>query len=90
MLGLSILTGVVMARLVPVDRYRMVDLKSGTVVVTFKLYPGMQPMESCRRACEEFGIEPTIGSYRLDRLKQNRQTRGLQWARVYRFSLEPD
>lgn len=77
-----------MARLVPQSRYRMVDLQTGKVVVIFQLYSGLKPLESCRRACHELGIKLDVGYYRLDSLKQNTDTGGFKWSKVYRFSLE--
>jgi hypothetical protein len=77
-----------MARFVPQNRYRMVDLQSGSVVVVFQLYPDMRPLESCQKACYELGIELNVGSYRLDRMKQNTDTRRFKWSKVYKFSLE--
>jgi hypothetical protein len=76
------------ARFESVNRYRMVSLESGSVVVVFQLYPGMKPLESCRRACAELGIEVDDGNYRLDSLKQNTETREFRWNKAYRFSLE--
>lgn len=77
-----------MARLVPVNRYRMVDLRSGGVVVIFQPYPGMNPLESCRRACYELEIGVRVGNYRLDSLKQDPATKKFKWRKVYKFSLE--
>ena len=80
----------IVARFVSQNRYRMVDLQTGKVIVVFQLYPGSTPLKSCRQACCEFGIELDVGSYRLDSLKQNTGTKGFKWVRVYRFSLEID
>lgn len=77
-----------MARLMPINRYRMVDLRTGAVVVVFMLYPGMQPLESCRRACHELGIDVEVGNYRLDTLKQDIDTKKFKWKKIYKFSLE--
>jgi hypothetical protein len=66
----------------------MVDMQTGGVVVVFQPYPGMKPLESCRKACNELGIDPACGHYRLDKLKQNSETGNFKWVRVYRFSLE--
>jgi hypothetical protein len=77
-----------MVHLTSINRYRMVDLQSGGVVVVFQSYPGMKPLESCRLACHELGIDPGEGHYRLDKLRQNSETRNFRWAKVYRFSLE--
>jgi hypothetical protein len=77
-----------MARWVPRNRYRMVQIKSGGVVVVFQSYPGMNPLDSCRQACCELEIELDTGCYRLDSLKQNTETKDFRWTRVYRFSLE--
>lgn len=77
-----------MARFVPQNRYRMVCLESGRVIVVFQLYPEMRPLESCRQACQELGIDPADGNYRLDSLKQNTRTKKFRWSRVYRFCLE--
>ena len=77
-----------MAKWVSVNRYRMVDLRSGRIVVVFQLYPQVKPLESCRLACDELGVELDAGHYRLDSLKQDAETKVYRWSRVYRFSLE--
>jgi hypothetical protein len=78
----------VVAKFVSQNRYRLVNLQSGKVVVVFQITPGVSPYESGRQACHELGIELDVGSYRLDSLKQNRTTRDFKWSKVYRFSLE--
>lgn len=79
-----------MSRLMPQNRYRMVDLRTGKVVVVFQLRPGVRPLEGCREACCDLGIEVDVGSYRLDRLKQDPATRKFKWSRAYMFSLESE
>lgn len=45
-------------------------------------------MEGCREACHELGIELDNGIYRVDSLKQDMETKGFWWQKVYKFSLE--
>ena len=79
-----------MPRLVGVNRYRMVDLQSGMVVMVFTTYPGLRVLDSCQRACQELDIDPGVGTYRIDHLKQHTASGQLRWVKLYRFVLESE
>jgi hypothetical protein len=79
-----------MAQFVSVNRYRMVDLQTGKILVVFLARPGAGTLDSCRQACREMDVDPGVGEFRIDRMKQDRKTKTFKWVRIYRFALEQD
>jgi hypothetical protein len=77
-----------MSKLMPENRYRLVELKSGKVMMVFQTYPEMNPVSSCREACRELDLDLDVGFYRLDRMKKNSETGAFRWVKIYKFSLE--
>lgn len=70
------------------SRYRLVDLRTGQVVIVFQAYARVSPIESCRIACKEVGIVPSTGPYRLDCMLRSVATGKLRWGRRQSFVLE--
>jgi hypothetical protein len=87
--GLSIFMGISMkTSFRATTRYRLVDLRTGQVLIVFQAYARKSPWDSCRLACDEFGVKPTPGHYRLDGLIRSLRTGKFRWSRRYEFVLK--